>query len=140
MAKFSRSNGKKNLKTVVQLFHKSFLPDKRSTSTNHSNELEDSKDVANDVKEGHFAVMAVDDEKLKRFIVPLSCLTHPSFLRLLEKAAGEYGFEHEGALMLPCRPSGLEKIIGRQWKSGSSKQDWVLVRFKNSYMFKLNIK
>nr|GMD27247.1 auxin-responsive protein SAUR50-like [Ipomoea batatas] len=120
-----RSNGKKynvmNLKTVVQMFQKSFVPDKRST-TNHSEEFEDSKDVANDVKEGHFAVMAVDDEKLKRFIVPLSCLTHPSFLRLLEKAAEEYGFEHEGALMLPCRPSELEKIIARQWKSGSSKQ------------------
>nr|GMD24088.1 auxin-responsive protein SAUR50-like [Ipomoea batatas]GME07514.1 auxin-responsive protein SAUR50-like [Ipomoea batatas]GME21801.1 auxin-responsive protein SAUR50-like [Ipomoea batatas] len=120
MAKLSRSNGKKkngmNLKTVVQMFQKSFLLSKRSSS-NHFDEFEDSKDVANDVKEGHFAVMAVDDEKLKRFIVPLSCLTHPTFLRLLEKAAEEYGFEHEGALMLPCRPCELEKIIAMHWKS-----------------------
>ncbi|XP_019156971.1 PREDICTED: auxin-responsive protein SAUR50-like [Ipomoea nil] len=106
MEKLSRSNWKKkngmNLKTMVQMFQKkTSLADHRS-SPNHFDEFEDSKDVANDVKEGHFAVMAVDhDEKLKRFIVPISCLTHPTFLRLLEKCAEKYGFEHEGALMLP---------------------------------------
>nr|GMD22667.1 auxin-responsive protein SAUR50-like [Ipomoea batatas] len=129
MAKLSRSNGKKkngmNLKTMVQMFQKSFLPaEKRSkSSVDHFDEFENSKDnVANDVKEGHFAVMAVDnDEKLKRFIVPLSCLAHPSFLRLLEKAAEEYGFEHEGALMLPCRPIELERILAKQYNGGA---DW----------------
>ncbi|XP_031123309.1 auxin-induced protein 6B-like [Ipomoea triloba] len=99
------------MKTVVEMFQKSFLSDKRSM-TNHFDEFENSKDhVANDVKEGHFAVMAVDNDKLMRFIVPLSCLRHPTFLRLLEKAAEEYGFEHKGALMLPCRPSELERIL-----------------------------
>ncbi|XP_031123307.1 auxin-responsive protein SAUR71-like [Ipomoea triloba] len=127
MAKLSRSNGKKkngmNLKTMVQMFQKSFLADHQRSSPNHFDEFENSKDnVANDVKEGHFAVMAVDnDEKLKRFIVPLSCLTHPSFLRLLEKAAEEYGFEHEGALMLPCRPIELERILAKQYIGNA---DW----------------
>nr|GLL33934.1 auxin-responsive protein SAUR50-like [Ipomoea trifida] len=111
MAKLSRSNGKKKngMKTVVEMFQKSFVSDKRSI-TNHFDEFENSKDVDNDVKEGHFAVMAVDDEKLMRFIVPL-----------LEKAEEEYGFEHEGALMLPCRPSELERILAKQY---NGRADW----------------
>nr|GMD24089.1 auxin-responsive protein SAUR50-like [Ipomoea batatas]GME07513.1 auxin-responsive protein SAUR50-like [Ipomoea batatas]GME14771.1 auxin-responsive protein SAUR50-like [Ipomoea batatas]GME21800.1 auxin-responsive protein SAUR50-like [Ipomoea batatas] len=123
----SRPNGnKKNgmkFKRVVEKLQKSFLLSKRSL-VNHLDDF----DVPNDVKEGHFAVRAVDDDnKVKRFIVPLSCLRNPCFLRLLEKAAEEYGFEHEGAIMLPCRPSELEKILGKQcngrvyWSSTSQE-------------------
>ncbi|CAN4098939.1 unnamed protein product [Withania somnifera] len=71
----------------------------------------ESRDVPGDVKEGHFAVIATDDDDHKRFVVPLDCLTHPSFLRLLEQAAEVYGFDHEGALTLPCRPSEMERIL-----------------------------
>lgn len=70
-----------------------------------------SSNVPEDVKEGHFAVIAVDEGELKRFVVPLKCLTHPSFLKLLEQAAEEYGFDHDGALTVPCRPSEFERII-----------------------------
>ncbi|GFS36995.1 SAUR-like auxin-responsive protein family [Actinidia rufa] len=66
-----------------------------------------------DVKEGHFAVIAADDEEVKRFIVPLTYLTHPSFLRVLEQAA--YGFDHNGALTVPCRPSELGRILSERW-------------------------
>ncbi|XP_019156975.1 PREDICTED: uncharacterized protein LOC109153574 [Ipomoea nil] len=130
MAKLSRSNGKKkngmNLKTMVQMFQKKcFLADHQRSSPNHFDKFENSKDVANDVKEGHFTVMAVDnDDKVKRFIVPLSCLRNPCFLRLLEKAAEEYGFQHEGALMLPCRPSELDRILANQY-NGRSENDSV---------------
>ncbi|XP_052187844.1 auxin-induced protein X15-like [Diospyros lotus] len=63
--------------------------------------------VPKDVKEGHFAVIAVD----KRFVVPLSYLRDPSFLRLLQQAEEEYGFDHDGALTVPCQPSELERIL-----------------------------
>lgn len=76
----------------------------------------DTSAVPKDVKEGHFAVVAVDGEEPKRFVVPLSCLTHPMFLRLLEQAAEEYGFDHEGALTIPCHPSEVEKILADQWQ------------------------
>ncbi|KAG6417645.1 hypothetical protein SASPL_119829 [Salvia splendens] len=69
--------------------------------------------VPDDVKEGHFAVVAVDE----RIIVPLSFLTHPSFLRLLEQAAEEYGFHHRGALNLPCRPNELHRILADETPS-----------------------
>ncbi|XP_031123302.1 protein SMALL AUXIN UP-REGULATED RNA 10-like [Ipomoea triloba] len=124
----NKKNGMMKFKRVVEKLQKSFLLRKRSP-VNHLDDFEESKDVPNDVKEGHFAVRAVDDDnKVKRFIVPLSCLRNPCFLRLLEKAAEEYGFEHEGALMLPCRPSELEKILGKQY---NGRADWSSPTYKS---------
>ncbi|KAM3374179.1 auxin-induced protein X15-like [Capsicum galapagoense] len=94
---------------IVKKLRKSLLLGKKfSTDDQPENE---SRGVPEDVKEGHFAVIATDEDELKRFVVPLSCLTHPSFLRLLEQAAEVYGFDHEGALTLPCSPSEMERIL-----------------------------
>ncbi|RWW41484.1 hypothetical protein BHE74_00053029 [Ensete ventricosum] len=70
-----------------------------------------SLEVQEEVKEGQFAVVAVWDEQRRRFLVSLRCLSHPVFLRLLELAEEEFGFRHEGAIAIPCRPSELERII-----------------------------
>ncbi|KAJ0963627.1 hypothetical protein J5N97_028749 [Dioscorea zingiberensis] len=68
--------------------------------------------VPEDVKEGHFAVLAVHGQRPpKRYVVSLRCLSHPLFLRLLEMAGEEFGFRQSGALAVPCRPSELERII-----------------------------
>ncbi|XP_076893370.1 auxin-induced protein 15A-like [Bidens hawaiensis] len=64
-----------------------------------------------DVKEGHFAVVAVNCEKPKMFVVELRCLTNPGFLRLLKKAGEEYGFKHEGAIAIPCEPDELQMVL-----------------------------
>ncbi|ESQ51280.1 hypothetical protein EUTSA_v10017524mg [Eutrema salsugineum] len=73
--------------------------------------------VPKDVKEGHFAVIAVDGyyEPTQKFVVPIMFLEHPMFRKLLERAEEEYGFDHEGALMVPCRPSHLRTILTEQW-------------------------
>ncbi|XP_010510697.1 PREDICTED: indole-3-acetic acid-induced protein ARG7-like [Camelina sativa] len=73
--------------------------------------------VPKDVKEGHFAVIAVDGyhEPTQRFVVPLMFLEHPMFRKLLERAEEEYGFDHHGALMVPCQPSHLQIILTEQW-------------------------
>nr|AMQ09577.1 small auxin up regulated protein [Boehmeria nivea] len=85
--------------------------------------LNDSNSVPNDVKEGHFAVIAAGGgDGPKRFVVPLRCLAHPTFRRLLERAAEEFGFDREGALTVPCRPCELERILadnGQHWSSSS---------------------
>ncbi|KAK7312594.1 hypothetical protein VNO77_36560 [Canavalia gladiata] len=73
--------------------------------------------VPEDVKEGHFAVIAEDGKEPKRFVVPLSCLNNPTFLKLLEQAEEEYGFDQDGALTIPCRPSELEMLLAQQWKT-----------------------
>ncbi|EXB22450.1 hypothetical protein L484_002175 [Morus notabilis] len=69
--------------------------------------------VPDDVKEGHFAVLAMKGSETKRFIINLKYLTSPTFLRLLEQAEEEYGFEQTGALVVPCRPDELHKILER---------------------------
>ncbi|XP_060174551.1 auxin-induced protein X15-like [Lycium barbarum] len=70
-----------------------------------------------DVKEGHFVVHAIDDGKPRRFVLDLSYLADPGFLRLLEQAEEEFGFEQEGVLAIPCGHSDLEKILESRKKN-----------------------
>ena len=74
-------------------------------------EFEVQTTVPEDVKEGHFAVLAMKGSEKKRFVVKLECLNSPDFQRLLEQAEQEYGFEQTGALVVPCRPRDLQKIL-----------------------------
>ncbi|KAI4385475.1 hypothetical protein MLD38_003497 [Melastoma candidum] len=132
MAKlFSYSGRKKNnrlpkLKNVVEKIQKSLtLRGRLSSSFGSSSRCswetndcdheefdgEGYKDVPEDVKEGHFAVIASQGKEPKRFVIPITYLLNPNFLRLLEEAAEEYGFDHMGALPIPCLPSELEKIL-----------------------------
>ncbi|MED6144715.1 hypothetical protein PIB30_018189 [Stylosanthes scabra] len=105
----STNNGLVKLRFALEkLIHKSLLMG--------SNKKSSSSCVPEDVKEGHFAVIAEgcggdDEEGPKRFVMPLSCLRNPAFLRLLEQAEEEYGFDHEGALTIPCTPSQLQRIL-----------------------------
>ncbi|KAJ1425909.1 Small auxin-up RNA [Sesbania bispinosa] len=120
MAKLSgvRNSSKKGgsgivkFKFVVEKLHKRLLLGRNKGSS----DFDRYEQVPEDVKEGHFAVIAEGGEEPKRFVLPLSCLTNPMFLRLLERAAEEYGFDHEGALTIPCRPSELERILAQQWQ------------------------
>ncbi|KAK7396581.1 hypothetical protein VNO78_17689 [Psophocarpus tetragonolobus] len=74
-------------------------------------ENETTTNVPQDVKEGHFVVIAMHGEETKRFVLALDYLTDPAFLNLLEQAKEEYGFEHKGALAVPCTPQELQQII-----------------------------
>ncbi|KAK7402107.1 hypothetical protein VNO78_14114 [Psophocarpus tetragonolobus] len=117
MAKFSvSSSGKK--KSVGGIVKFKFVVEKlqKRLLLGRNKQVCDSKSryVPEDVKEGHFAVIAEGGEEQKRFVLPLSCLNNPTFLKLLEQAEEEYGFDHEGALTIPCRPSQLERILAHQ--------------------------
>ncbi|KAF6157808.1 hypothetical protein GIB67_038276 [Kingdonia uniflora] len=58
--------------------------------------------MATNVPKGHFAVYIGESQK-KRFTVPLSYLSHPSFQDLLRQAEEEFGFNHPmGGLTIPC--------------------------------------
>ncbi|XP_030495900.2 auxin-induced protein 6B-like [Cannabis sativa] len=63
------------------------------------------------VKQGHFVVIATEGRKPKRFVVELGYLNNPKFLKLLKQAEEEFGFSHEGALAIPCRPDDLQRIL-----------------------------
>lgn len=74
-------------------------------------ELNKEEKLPHDVKEGHFAVFAAKGEVPKRFVVGLRYLTNAAFLRLLEQAEEEYGFQQKGVLKIPCQAEELEKIL-----------------------------
>ncbi|CAL1357916.1 unnamed protein product [Linum trigynum] len=55
-----------------------------------------------DVPKGFLAVYVGENQK-KRFIVPVSYLSQPSFQDLLSMAEEEFGFDHPmGGLTIPC--------------------------------------
>ncbi|KAK9690979.1 hypothetical protein RND81_09G168300 [Saponaria officinalis] len=56
------------------------------------------------VPKGHLAVYVGDyNESKRRYVVPLSCLSHPTFQELLNLAEEEFGFHHPaGGLTIPC--------------------------------------
>ncbi|KAJ0089417.1 hypothetical protein Patl1_32165 [Pistacia atlantica] len=63
------------------------------------------------VKKGYFAVVAVKGEKPKRFTLELGYLNNPEFIKLLEQAQEEFGFEQKGVLAVPCQPEELQDIL-----------------------------
>ncbi|KAG6607164.1 Auxin-responsive protein SAUR50, partial [Cucurbita argyrosperma subsp. argyrosperma] len=115
MAMFRTMKRKIGIRVVVEKLQRRLSRSRKSINGIHNEDFDMTR-VPEDVKEGHFAVVAVDGEEAKRFVVPLSCLTHPMFLRLLEEAAEEFGFDHEGALAIPCQPSEVQRILDEQWK------------------------
>ncbi|KAF3786910.1 Auxin-responsive protein [Nymphaea thermarum] len=78
--------------------------------------------IPGDVKKGHFAVLAFNGSEPQRLVLPLGCLADPAFLKLLDKARDEYGFEQQGILTLPCHINELQDIFHGQLdqRSGSA--------------------
>lgn len=78
-------------------------------------EAEEKQAVENEVKEGQFAIVAAksanEEHKAERFVVELRILKHPGFLKLLELAEQEYGFQQKGVLAVPCQPDELRRIL-----------------------------
>ncbi|KAL2250658.1 auxin-responsive protein SAUR71-like [Sesamum indicum] len=89
-------------------------------------EVEAKETVPDDVKEGHFAVLAVNNEEEKptRFVADLCLLKQPAFLRLLKLAEEEYGFQQTGALAVPCPPEELKKILQDEIWKDANKRDF----------------
>ncbi|MCL7034047.1 hypothetical protein MKW94_018163 [Papaver nudicaule] len=109
-----KKNGIVKLKVVAEklLQRSTSKRDEFDTDLDYDQDDMSYNSVPDDVKEGHFVVMAIGDGgKPKRHVVALTYLTNPAFRKLLEKAAEEYGFYHGGALTVPCRSSELECIL-----------------------------
>jgi len=62
-----------------------------------------------DVPKDYLAVYV--EEKMKRFVVPLSYLNQPSFQDLLNETVEEFGYEHPiGGLTIPCSEDVFRRI------------------------------
>lgn len=62
-----------------------------------------------DVPKGYLAVYV--GPELRRFIIPTSYLSHSLFKVLLAKAEEEFGFDHCGALTLPCEIETFKYLL-----------------------------
>ncbi|XP_028553046.1 auxin-responsive protein SAUR50-like isoform X2 [Dendrobium catenatum] len=62
-----------------------------------------------DVPRGYLPVY-VGQEK-RRFVIPVTYLSSPVFKLLLAKAEEEFGFDHDGALTLPCEIEPFKYIL-----------------------------
>ncbi|XP_022747948.1 auxin-responsive protein SAUR21-like [Durio zibethinus] len=66
-----------------------------------------------DVPKGFFPVYVGESQK-KRFLVPLSFLSQPSFRDLLSKAEEEFGFDHPmGGVTIPCHEDLFLDVTSR---------------------------
>lgn len=87
----------KNLKPFMRKLKTCCLFATLSKRVENCSELEEEGNAAtmipSDVKEGHVAVIAVKGERAKRFVLELQELNKPEFLRLLEQAKDEFGFQ-----------------------------------------------
>lgn len=66
---------------------------------------------SDNAKGGHFSVIAIGDGEPKKFSVALDYLWYPPFVRLLEAAEKEFGFDQQGVLAIPCEASELRNIL-----------------------------
>ncbi|KAK3000560.1 hypothetical protein RJ639_020960 [Escallonia herrerae] len=62
-------------------------------------------------KDGYFSVLTVVNGEPKKFLVALSYLRYPPFVKLLEAAEQEFGFDQPGVLIIPCEASEILRIL-----------------------------
>lgn len=68
-----------------------------------------SPEALHGVPRGYLAVYV--GSELRRFIIPTSYLSDPLFKVLLEKVEEEFGFEHSGALTIPCEIETFKYLL-----------------------------
>ncbi|CAK8543880.1 unnamed protein product [Lathyrus sativus] len=102
---------KLKLKQLISKVLKSKVYTRRGNYVRVRSIGDDEEETATIVPEGYFVVVAMQGEERKRFVLELEYLRDSRFMKLLEEAKEEYGYEQEGAIAVPCRPQELEKII-----------------------------
>uniref|UniRef100_A0A7N0T1S5 Small auxin up regulated protein n=1 Tax=Kalanchoe fedtschenkoi TaxID=63787 RepID=A0A7N0T1S5_KALFE len=66
-----------------------------------------------DAPKGHLVVYVGEMEK-KRFVVPISFLKHPPFLKLLRQSEEEFGYDHPmGGLTIHCGDETFVSLISK---------------------------
>lgn len=66
-----------------------------------------------DVPKGYCAVYVGENQRRKRFVIPVSYLNQPFFKKFLSLAEEEFGYEHPmGGLTIPCREEIFINLIG----------------------------
>ncbi|XP_056861218.1 auxin-responsive protein SAUR21-like [Raphanus sativus] len=73
-----------------------------------------SKRATSAAPKGFLAVYVGEESQKKRYIVPISYLSQPSFQALLSKSEEEFGFDHPmGGLTIPCPEDTFINVTSR---------------------------
>lgn len=71
--------------------------------------------TSKDIPKGYLAIYVGEQER-KRFVVPVSLLSQPSFQELLRQSEEEFGYDHPmGGLTIPCSQdlfTGVASCLG----------------------------
>jgi len=89
------------------VFHLPYtIPSNKQTTKLH-------KKSQGEVPKGYLAVYVGDcNMEKKRYVVPISFLSHPAFQELLSLAEEEFGFNHPiGGLTIPCNEETFIHVI-----------------------------
>lgn len=70
-----------------------------------------SLDTLERVPKGFLAVYVGPDQR--RYVIPTSYLSLPEFEVLMERAAEEFDFQHDGGLRIPCDEEDFEEVLLR---------------------------
>lgn len=92
-----------------------------------------SPEPPHDVPKGYLAVYV--GPELRRFIIPTSYLSHSLFKVLLEKAEEEFGFDHCGALTIPCEIETFKYLLKCIESDQKDHSDDISGIFTFSYVF-----
>ncbi|KAH7852607.1 hypothetical protein Vadar_026980 [Vaccinium darrowii] len=68
-----------------------------------------SPEPPHDIPKGYMAVYV--GPELRRFVIPTSYLSDPVFKVLLDKVEEEFGFDHSGALTIPCEIETFKYLL-----------------------------
>jgi len=65
-----------------------------------------------EIPKGYLAVYVGD--RMRRFVIPVSYLSQPSFQELLNQAEEEFGYDHPmGGLTIPCGEDAFLQLTSR---------------------------
>ncbi|XP_034694125.1 auxin-responsive protein SAUR71-like [Vitis riparia] len=75
---------------------------------------------------GYFSVLAMGNGEPKKFLVALNYLAYPPFVKLLEAAEQEFGFDQQGVLAVPCEANKSETMFasGVQLQFNQQRQQY----------------
>ncbi|CAA7061427.1 unnamed protein product [Microthlaspi erraticum] len=94
-------------------FVRSLLAAKKIIGRSVTAASETSKRAATAAPKGFLAVYVGESQK-KRYLVPVSYLSQPSFQALLSKSEEEFGFDHPmGGLTIPCPEDTFINVTSR---------------------------
>ncbi|KAK4345737.1 hypothetical protein RND71_035913 [Anisodus tanguticus] len=96
------------VKKIMKHFEKMFLHNISSWKKRNAQ-------FTTSTKKGHFSVLALGvNAEPRKFSLALDYLSHPTFIKLLEKAEREFGYYQQGVIAIPCEAGvGIaESLVG----------------------------